>query len=397
MAKIKVTGIYTALMSWIVMLCLGWHFTPHPERILSDVWFFLLGFGPYTASETTGLLAILPCVFLIVAIDFPITVVSGIGAMVVCGKSASHMMNERINQVKEGPFFRVLFIAVFLEELIFRWYCIGQCSQLSLFEGTRGFYFLLFLSNALFAYVHLGNFRDPAEKQWPRVLPQFLSGLFFSYVFVRYGLVASMLAHFASNSILFSLHKVQKTNRVDLKRIILYAVYAFVAWHNMSKPITDALQWVSSEPTFVLPKWNVTDYVVLSVFMTSCFNLIADLLLFDKNISTKTKTPTLTNMIVMLPVMICVFLGISYGTYWIVSQFVHDFVLCVLVSAIAFVSLLHRNPSLSAAQRTFWVGVPSTFITICIIQALGLKGAFIYCIVSFTLAIPQMILARQDD
>lgn len=397
MVKVKSTGIYTALMSWIAMLCAGWYLTPHPQNVLHDVLLFLTGYGSYGASETTGLLAILPCVFLIVAIDFPITLASGIGATMACGRSVSNAIQDRYKRVTEGPYFRGLFVAVFVEELIFRWFLLGQCANMFKLQGPNGFYLLLIFSNVLFAYVHLGNYRDSSERQWPRVLPQFFSGLFFSYVFVRYGLVASVLTHFAANSIIFSIHKLQNTNKVDLTRMVVYAVYAFVAYHNMNKPLTDALQWFSIEPTFVLQNWTMNDYVALSFFVSSCLNLGADLLLFDKNLPKNKKTTSFFNVLLVSPVIICFFLGIFYGTYWLVSQCIHDFVLSILISAIVYVSVINRNPSLSAAQRSFWVGVPSAFVTICIIHALGFKGAFIYMAVSIVLSIPQIILTQYDD
>lgn len=379
------------------MGCVGWNFTADPWAILRDLWSFLIGTSSYAPAETATFLAIIPFVFLIVALSYPISLLFGVISMTVCGRSVSNIVADEYRQVAEGPFFRSLFIIIFLEEVVFRWFLIGCGSKLSLFSGTTGFYVLLILANALFAYVHLRNFSDPNERQWPRVLPQFFGGLFHSFVFVKYGLLASVFSHFAKNSISFSIHKMQKTNIIDLIRIVVYAVYALAAWHFMNKPVSDALQWFSMEPTFALVGWTMRDYLVFDVFFTSCFAILADLLLFDKNLSKQPdKFPSLSWYVTTVPIIICVMLGVQYGAYWIASLFVNDFVLSVLIAA-TMMSMLSKNPSLSAAQRTFWVGIPGSFLTICSIQALGFKGAFLFMMIAVAISIPQLILDYMDD
>lgn len=397
MAKIKTTGLFTAAMSWLLMGYVGWNFTADPWAILRDLWSFLTGTSSYAPAETATFLAIIPFVFLIVALSFPISILFGVISSVVCGRPVSNTVTDEYRQVAEGPFFRVLFIVIFLEEVVFRWFLIGCGSKLSLFSGTAGFYVLLILANALFAYVHLKNFSDPKERQWPRVLPQFFGGLFHSFVFVKYGLLASVFSHFAKNSISFSMHKLQKTNAIDLIRIVVYAAYALAAWHFMNKPVSDALQWFSMEPTFALASWTIRDYLAFNVFFTSCFAILADLLLFDKNLSKKPdESPSLIGIAITIPIFICILLCVQYGVYWIASLFVNDFVLSVLIVA-TMMSMLSKNPSLSAAQRTFWVGIPSAFLTICTIQALGFKGAFLFMMIAVVISIPQLILDYMDD
>ena len=41
----KQTGLFTAAMSWLLMLCIGWNFTENPQGILNELWAFLTASG----------------------------------------------------------------------------------------------------------------------------------------------------------------------------------------------------------------------------------------------------------------------------------------------------------------------------------------------------------------
>ncbi|OGL63156.1 hypothetical protein A3C09_02710 [Candidatus Uhrbacteria bacterium RIFCSPHIGHO2_02_FULL_47_44] len=347
-------------------------------------------------GRATTLLGIIPFVFLIVAIDFPLVLACHCGTRAILGKTQSHSLRSFFESTSDGHHFRLLFGVVFVEELFFRWFLLGQGSKLSLFSGNA-FYVLLIASNLFFAYVHLANYKDLAERQWARVLPQFMSGLLLSFVFVRYGLVASVFAHFAMNSVLFSLHKIQNTSVIDFVRIVVHFVYAFAALHVMDKPISDTLVWFSAEPTFALPGWLLGDYVAFGIFFGSTLSLLADVLLYDKNLPKQfEKTPSIPAFMIVISILVCLMLGLQYGLYWLLHRFISDFVLCILTAAV-FMSMLTKNASLSAAQRTFWVGIPSCFVSFCIYQALGFKLAFCYIMICVLITIPQIFLEFMDD
>lgn len=90
-----------------------------------------------------------------------------------------------------------------------------------------------------------------------RVLPQFLAGIFFTYLYVRFGLLATVLMHFASNAILFALHKSQRVGLVDLSILAYSGFIAVVSYQLMTKPVGDVLVWFNLEPQFSLPGFGI--------------------------------------------------------------------------------------------------------------------------------------------
>ena len=84
------------------------------------------------------------------------------------------------------------------EEFCCRFLFLGVLPMLSIFSGTTAFYVLLAASNLLFALAHLGNFEKGMRQPW-RTLPHLVAGLLLSYVFLRYGYPAAVLAHLAMN------------------------------------------------------------------------------------------------------------------------------------------------------------------------------------------------------
>ncbi len=325
-----------------------------------------------------------------------------LGIALVGKHTSKHAVREAYEKLQGKPIFKALFMGVFLEELIFRFFCIGVLTKISFLSSGVGFYTVLFVSNAIFALVHLGNYKEPRDRQTVRTLPQFIGGLMFSFIFIKYGLVASTLAHFASNAVVFSGHKLQRFNGIDVAQIVLHALLAFVSWSLMSQPLESAAIWFSGEATFALEGWSLKDFMLLALFLSSCFNLGADLLLYDKNLEVRSDKKTTSNdfgllhLIWVLPVAIGLSLALVYGSYAFMGLFIDDIPIRVLISELFLVEL-SKNYSLSSAQRAFWVGLPTSYILICIVEALGFWGAGWYLLISIVIGIPHLVLKYYND
>lgn len=114
------------------------------------------------------------------------------------GKNGLHSFFQKM--INEGSALEVLFFGAAAEELIMRWVFLSVIA--SFFPaGVFSLYALIIVSSILFASTHLSNFDDPEDRHWARVLPQFLGGLFYCYVYIKFGLIAAILTHFFANLI----------------------------------------------------------------------------------------------------------------------------------------------------------------------------------------------------
>ncbi|MCH7759128.1 CPBP family intramembrane metalloprotease, partial [Patescibacteria group bacterium] len=94
-------------------------------------------------------------------------------------------------------------IVNFIEELLFRWLPLGLIAKITFFSSIFWFYILFLAGNLIWSLMHLGNF-NKKDRQLIRVFPIFILGIFLTYIFVKYGLLASAVTHITYNIIIFT-------------------------------------------------------------------------------------------------------------------------------------------------------------------------------------------------
>lgn len=83
------------------------------------------------------------------------------------------------------------------EEAVFRWFPLWLLPKIYFLSGKTAFYVLAAASCVIFAWFH-----SPGESRYLLiVLPQFLGGVLYSFVFVKYGFWITALMHFLFNLI----------------------------------------------------------------------------------------------------------------------------------------------------------------------------------------------------
>lgn len=348
------------------------------------------------ASNHTTFLMMFPVILAVVAIELPCSIGAAVIQGKILGKSGRHALSELFKNLGEGNLFFQFFVMVLLEELSARWFFLGFLSQIPFLSGTFGFILLFLAGNGIWSLRHLHNFREKKDHHPLRVLPQFVAGFFFTYIFLKYGLLAVVLTHFASNAILFSLHKIQRTNIVDALLIGYAGLCAIVSYALMNKPLADVLAWFADKPTFSLPGWEFWDYVKVSIFLSSCFAFIFDLLLYDKNDLKQLQEDDKKLGIIGTVVGLAIILGIIYGLYALFGLFIGNVPYRILVLAIIF-SFVHRSASGSAMTRTFWVSLPNIYITVCILQVFNFWLAMIYLLTEGIIEWPRTKLLKIDS
>ncbi|HVV15380.1 MAG TPA: CPBP family intramembrane glutamic endopeptidase [Candidatus Paceibacterota bacterium] len=345
-----------------------------------------------TQGKTTFLMMV-PTIIAVVVLELPCTIGAGIFQGVLLGKTSKHSVSEFFKNMTEGNHFFKFFVLVLAEELFARGLFLGLLPQIPALSGTFAFYVLFLLGNGIWALVHLSNFKNPEDRHWMRTLPQFVAGIFFTYIFVKYGLLAAVLAHFASNAILFAFHKIQRVDGVDALLMIYTGVCAAVSYLLMEKPLTDALPWLANEPVFELPGWGFWDYVKISVFIPSCFGLVFGFLLYDRGeVKKDKKSLGPFGYAVAIPLV----LAIMFGLYAFLGLFISNVPYRILVLAILF-AFLQQGASGSAVARTFWAGLPNVYITMCVLQALGFWASAGWLLVNALISAPREVLNKYDD
>lgn len=392
-------GIWSFIGSYILVIVIAAHFGGFDIAWPELKAFASGGLQEVTKNRTTFLM-MFPVILAVVAIDLPCSVGAAIVQALLLGKSGKHGVSEMVGKLKEGNIFAMFFLLVLAEELFARWFFLGLLTKIPFLSGITAFYVLFFLGNGIWALVHLRNFKDPKDRHWLRVLPQFVSGFFFTYVYVKYGLLAAVLTHYAANAILFSLHKVQNTNGVDGLITGYSALCALVSYWLMNKPLTDMLPWFANEPHFSLEGWSFWDYVKANIFVTAGFTAAFGLLLYDRSHVGKKEKRKKSDENQVGPVGYilgaAIIVGILYGLYWIFG-FVTSSVPYRIVFLAIFLAFTHKGASGSAASRTFWTALPSTYVTICVLQAVGYWLAIAFVAVNLVVQSPLAALRQDDD
>lgn len=382
-------GYASALGTFVLIVLIAMLSGAFP-LVFGDLSLFVSGdYGQIAANHTTFLL-MFPVILAVVALALPCAVLSGILQAVVLGYSGKHALREMLDSMGNGNHFFTFFVIVLIEELLARWLFLGLLTQIPALSGTVAFYTLFFVGNLIWALFHLQNFKDDKDRHMLRVLPQFVGGVFFTYVFVKYGLLATILTHFAFNAVLFAAHKLQRLTVVDLLIMAYAAICAVVSFALMDKPFTDILPWFGENPTFALAGWEFEDYLTFSVFFSSIPMLVFGLLLYDQRESEKADSSTgILDYLFGIPLA----LGMLYGLFYVLGFIITDVPVRILVLAILF-TFAAKGASGSAVSRSFWVALPDLYLTVCIIHALGFWASVWWLGLSLLIMLPVAILRR---
>ena len=308
---------------------------------------------------------------------------------------------------EEAEIFKKLFLVMIFEEVIARWLFLGVIWQIPFLHNSFWLVILVVVGNTFWSLLHLGNYEDESERHWLRTAPQFVSGIFFTFVYLKYDLLVTILFHTAANAILFSNSKKQETDIKDLIITTAAALMTWLAYSKLNAPLGDVLKWFTSEPTFELPGWEWWDYVWLVVLVSFAFRTVFGLLLYDRNNigiekseSSGSSDIPLGCGLLLIGVLIFVFLffrtGYLYAAFWLLC-----WIGISVPNSVALIALTicfkRKGSSGSCLARTLWVTFPSSYIYVCALQAVGFKGAMWLILTTVAIEIPYAALRKIDD
>ena len=203
----KLLGSFSALGTFGLLALIAWKAEVFGMVVRELAVFMSGGFREVTSNHTTFLM-MFPVILAVIVLELPCTIGAAVLQAKILGKSGKHAFSDLFKETREGNHFFTFFVIVLLEELFARWFFLGLLTKIPFLSGTVAFYALFLIGNGIWALIHLSNFKEEKDRKILRVLPQFVAGAFFTYVFVKYGLLAAILAHFASNAVVFAVHKV---------------------------------------------------------------------------------------------------------------------------------------------------------------------------------------------
>lgn len=385
-------GYLTMFGSWLLICYLAYVMGAFPV-MFEGVGLLLT--GNVTALQQTEHIfgMMLGVVLAVVAIELvTVYICSDIEHRVLGPRVGRHTNVESTNEMVDGKHFLQGMLVVVIEELFTRWLFLGLLPMWEPLSGPVMFYILFLVGNGLFALIHLSNFHDPSDRHPLRTLTQFVAGIFYTYLFVAYGLTASILAHFACNALLYAAHRRQRFDIADMAIIGYSALCGIVSFWLLDKPLSDVTQWFSGSTIDALPGWGVWDYILFFTFASSVLSVVMGLLLYDRgNAGKKIKIEAWIFLVFPL-----VMLALLFAAYWLAGFVVENELYRALIAALVL-SLVSTTASGSATSRVFWKTISTGYLTMCTVLSLGVIASLPWMMAIVIVGIPHMFFAQFDD
>lgn len=408
---LKCLGWWSAGGTFIMLVIIG-YLSGGLTSILAELPWLFSGQVTSIIAHNFSVLDMASVIVAGICLSIPLSLLGGGIQWLFLGKlKGEHILTKKPNgEVPETPIpvnlFHSFFVIILMEEIFARWLFLGVLTHV--FAGPFFFVVLFFLGNGLWALQHKLNFLNKADQKNLRVLPQFLSGLIFSYVFVKYGLLASVLVHFGHNAVLFALSKKEKFETRYLLVGLYFLVFSGLFFYLQTRSFTDITTWFASVPIFSLKGWSFWDYLLVDLSIFASLNLLVIILGYD-GLDTKItlramkeahqkmsaddprfepqkllisimeapqqlwKTDKIRYCWIMLKNSVfgsAFMMIILSGLFWLLGLIISDVPFRILTLTILFCFLQNRNSS-NALARDFWINLPSLYIMICVTQALG--------------------------
>ena len=297
---------------------------------------------------------------------------------------------------EKGP--RLIYLSVFLEELIFRQILIGWVRTF-LGGGLLITVLLILIGNALFALPHILNHAEGHRKPI-LILPQLILGLILTFIFLEYGFWVALLAHLTYDFVLFSVIKLQLSIVEDVisgAYWLIIGVAAYLILSSMGVGLTTLSPWVTNTTltTLSLSPWQM---ITLLIFISAVFGVIANLFALDEpspDMSIFREHPGAAVIGLLIAPLVYVFIII--GLSWLLGVFHLDpYSKAILIVLIVFIT---ASPKSGSGMANLWfTGTPITFLYVFVALTFSfVNAAMIIFTVMLASIFPIMINAYLGD
>ena len=373
--RLALTGLWSALGLTLTLFAITRIGGVHYWEIVSEMFKLFSGNIDVVPTGDQTLLASLLEVIAVVLMTLLFAIV--LGAIFSRG-AKSYDLESLEKLLDKGPW--ALFLTVVLEELFTRGLFLGILTQI--LTGERWFYALFLLGNGLWAFAHTRNFQDSKDRSPFRVLPQFVAGFSFTYIFVRHGIVAAIFAHYLYDVIVVSLRKEKMPSKATVLTLGYYIAVGFVFWSAMKwRNLTffDLSPWVNGDMV-PLDDYHFIDYLILLVTVDCIVAIVACLLLLDpvdleKTILDKIKDRNIIAFSAVVSMIAAGTAGLILLGNWLLSFMIGSVTIRAIVLTI-FQTLQSRTSSGSSLARVTIVTLPAVFLAVSAFTVLGFWPAF---------------------
>lgn len=300
-----------------------------------------------------------------------LSLVLGVLTRALLGKDKSDSdayLDHLLSMLSNGP--AVTFAALAKEEVIFR--LLPALAGHILF-GMTGQWVFLMIANISFALVHLNNYDDSKDRQYLRVLPQFIGGLFYAYIITAYGFWIAVIMHIAYDVFLFSLIKSQPVKRGFFKGLLVDALVLACCLIFLHSDLTWVHLLVFSREN--LPPNDLIKWSVVLIAIGKVFEILARVLLLDKIRSDSAKDSLLSEIWMSTSTV----LAIAFLS-WLSGVFTADPVTRAAVVT-TFVLVQLNAVTGSALVRLLLIYWPMFFLVALIVNTYGWMFAIGVCVV----------------
>jgi hypothetical protein len=325
-------------------------------------------------------------IFAVILLQLPLVII----AAKLFNKSKSYNDAAMQAAIDKGPF--LFFKIITFEEVLARGIFLVVLGYF--LTGAVWFYILFFLGNTVWALIHLMNYKNPEDRKIMIVLPQFITGVAFTYILVRFGFGAAIMAHFLYDMVLLSGMKEKDTFEKNVINSIYFLVlgsFVFFIGRASGVGLSDLTPWLEGRMV-KLDSFGFWGYVALMIMLRSLVGIIVNFLLFDsseKKQATYDEVLSKTGFKVMAYIfgfalgVVAIILGLNWligivgripGLSWVFGESFSDpFVRAVLITIT--LSLMQTTKSGSAMARVTLVNLPSVYFIVVAIAVLDFWSA----------------------
>lgn len=375
------------LIAILVAFAFATHFSP--VQIGNDI--ITVASGDFTQVKLTlgeSIVTILQFTLIILALNLIII------PFIPHGKSIS-----MANIFQNGPI--GIYLTIIAEEGFARWLFITVLGTWIFHVGYTGMIIFALLGNVIWALVHLSNYEDKSERKLIVVLPQFISGLLFAYLYIHFGFVIALFVHLTFDFVLMSADKKDFTLIDNIANLIYWLIlagiaYAIFQYNGIALPAITP--WLNN--ILVAPTTELWPMVALLIFASSASGVLSNFLGLDHhdNLAAKSITNSgLLGIILTFTVATAIVIGLIMGMSWILTHFIaSQFAIAIIISLIL---MLGGQPKSGSAMANLWfTDMPLTFLEVFVVLTFSFWPALaIITISSLTKYLPLVIQAVFAD
>lgn len=374
---LKLQGYWSMITSYVLLCIIAYYLAPWKE-LIADLVNLFSGDVQLIVPGKLTFQVVATIVIAVIVIEIP----SSIGGAIIASVCAGAPSKSHSSSLFNGPesILETLFMFVIIEELFARWLFLGVLAEMPnvAIPGNIWFYTMLLIGNGIWAMIHLYNYKDPGERQLIRALPQFISGLFFSYIYVKFGLFVTILTHFGSNAILFASSKNTLWDKRELRKLVLFLFFGG-AVSTLVLLNTNVLQLMNQFILFdegVMKTWTANDFFSLYITVYLLANFLFILMMYDATPSLDEGTPFFQKALKLM-MYAMVFIGILMIINWGLSFFIKSLLVRSFVTIVLFLAT-RKQYSASNAMREFWTLLPLGMIAFTALMVLPFSSCLIF-------------------